>query len=158
MSVSNRALIGLGANLNDPIQQILDARVALTNLPLVASWQCSALYVSSPVGYSDQPNFVNCVLALNTHYDAYSLFGYMQTIETDLGRTRDKNNQNAPRLIDIDMLMFGDKQLADPNLIIPHPRMRERLFVLEPLADLGVDMKPDPAVDFGEQVLHRLSI
>jgi len=158
MSVVNRALIGLGANLNDPIQQILDARVALINLPLVTGWECSPFYVSAPVGYSDQPNFINCVLSLETSYDAYTLFRYMQGIEAQLGRVRDKNNQNAPRLIDIDMLMFGEQQLSDPKLIIPHPRMGERLFVIKPLADLGVQVESEPNADFSDQVLHQLLI
>jgi len=158
MSVSNRALIGLGANLNDPIQQILDARLALSHLPLVKSWQCSSFYLSTPVGYSDQPNFVNCVLALDTGYDAYTLFEYMQAIEAGLGRVRDVNNQNAPRLIDIDMLMFSDQQLSDPKLTIPHPRMNQRLFVIKPLADLGVHIQPNVNTDFSQQVLYQLSI
>ena len=153
-----QALIGLGANLNDPIQQILDARVALTNLPLVTNWECSPLYVSTPVGYSDQPNFVNCVLSLKTSYDAYALFYQMQSVETKLGRIREEGNQNAPRLIDIDMLMFGDQQLNDPELIIPHPRIEERLFVIKPLADLGVQIEPNPSTDFSDQVLHQLTI
>ena len=158
MSVLNRALIGLGANLGDPIQQILDARALLSALPLVASCESSYLYVSSPVGYSDQPNFINCALALETSYDAVQLFAQMQSIETHLGRVRVQGNQNAPRMIDIDLLLFGDQTSDDPVLTIPHPRICERLFVMQPLADLGVDMKADENVDFSDQILHRLSI
>ena len=156
MNDSMKAFIGLGANLGDPIQQIVDARAELAALDGVMSWRCSAMYVSSPVGYSDQPNFINCVLVLETHYQPHELFAHMQRVEEQLGRVRDPENQNAPRLIDIDLILFGDECLDDEQLIVPHPRLSERLFVLEPLRELGVQIKPDSHTDFTLQILHRL--
>lgn len=158
MTISTSAFIGLGANLGNPIQQIVDARSKLIRLTSTVSWRCSSMYVSSPVGYSDQPNFINCVLALETLDDAHTLFANMQCAEEALGRVRDPYNQNAPRLIDIDLILFGDQDLNDEHLIVPHPRMAERLFVLEPLGELGVVIPCDERADFSQQILHRLSI
>lgn len=153
------AFLGLGANLGDPIQQIVDARRCLLCLSGTEALRSSSLYVSSPVGYSEQPNFINCVVALETHDDAHILLDDMQSIEKRLGRVRDASNQNAPRMIDIDLLLYGETQINDPRLIVPHPRMQERLFVLEPLHELGVrDYPKSLNTDFTQQELHKLSL
>ena len=134
--------IGLGANLLDPVQNVIDAKRLLVNGDNKNnSLQSSSLYLSSPVGYEDQPYFVNCVVALSTEYDCQSLFDLMQYIENKLGRTRDKSNQNAARSIDLDLLLFGDQIIESSNLIVPHPRISERLFVLQPLAELKPELK-----------------
>lgn len=158
MSTIAQAVLGLGANLGDPIQQILDARMALSNLPEVLSWTCSSMYLSSPVGYSDQPDFINCVILLQTRYRAEALFEQMQEIERSLGRVRVNGNQNAPRSIDIDMLMFADQKIDKPELTIPHPRMNQRLFVIEPLLELGIEVAPNATFNFSDQILSRLAI
>ena len=158
MAAIKQAVLGLGANLGDPIQQMIDARVALCALSQVTGSRCSSMYLSSPVGYSEQPNFINCVLVLKTYYSAQDLFKQMQRIEMSLGRIRIEDNQNAPRLIDIDLLMFGDLTINLPDLIIPHPRMNQRLFVIEPLAELGINIQASPNCDFSDQVIARLAI
>jgi len=158
MSASQQAVLGLGANLGDPIQQILDARLALTSLPHVISWQCSSMYASSPVGYLEQPDFINCVLLLQTTHQVESLFEQMQEIELNLGRVRNKLEQNAPRMIDIDLLMFAEQRVDTSKLTIPHPRMTQRRFVIEPLSELGIYITPHSDVDFANQSLIRLAI
>ena len=158
MQTVTRAWLGLGANLGDPIQQLIDARVKLVNLPFVSAWQCSSMYVSSPVGYSDQADFINCVLALDVSVSAQDLFAQMQLIEVALGRVRVQDNQNAPRCIDIDLLMYGEQAINESNLVVPHPRMNQRLFVIEPLQQLGVRVEADQDIDFSDQHLHKLSI
>ena len=158
MRTVTRAWLGLGANLGDPIQQLVDARIRLVDLPFVSTWQCSAMYVSSPVGYSDQADFINCVLELDVSVSAQDLFAQMQLIETALGRVRVQANQNAPRSIDIDLLMYGEHFIDEPDLVVPHPRMNQRLFVIEPLRQLGVRVEADQEIDFSDQHLHKLSI
>jgi len=135
------AYIGLGSNLGDRVQNIIDARRHLLELTFVQSLQSSSLYLSSPVGYFDQADFINCVVSLTVACDAATLFEEMQKIELFLARVRDARNQNAPRTIDLDLLMFGDLQNADPRLTIPHPRMAERLFVLQPLSELAPNLE-----------------
>lgn len=130
------AYLGLGGNLGDPIEQIISARSALLSLPSVLGGRCSSFYSSSPVGYGDQPDFINCVLELKVTSSALELLDSMQFIEIDLGRMRLPGNQNAPRLIDIDLLLFGDQTIESERLSVPHPRMMERLFVLRPLTEL----------------------
>ncbi len=158
MSKLKRAWLGLGSNLDDPIQQIMDARVQLLALTCVHGWQCSIMYQSSPVGFSDQPNFINCVLVLDVDIEATELFSEMRFIETNLGRVRDDLNQNAPRKIDIDLLLFDDQVSDKPELIIPHPRMTQRLFVLEPLSELGLELERDAKTDFSQQTIHQLTV
>ena len=154
------AYIGVGANLGDPIQQIVDARMALRNLPETQSLRTSSLYYSKPVGYADQANFVNAVFEVVTSMEAYNLFAGMQKIELALGRQRDANNQNAPRVIDLDLLLFADQVIDDERLVVPHPRMSERSFVLKPLAELAPKLatKYGASQDFPDQVLHRLIV
>ncbi|WP_170132060.1 2-amino-4-hydroxy-6-hydroxymethyldihydropteridine diphosphokinase [Arenicella xantha] len=130
------AYLGLGANLGDPVQQLIDAKNYLSKLPNCKILNASAYYLTSPVGYQSQPDFVNCVVALETTLSAEVLLQKTQKIENLLGRTRVLGNQNAPRLIDIDILLFGDVQLNTADLSIPHPRIAERLFVLLPLSEL----------------------
>lgn len=130
------AYLGLGGNLGDPIEQIISARSALFGLPTVLGGRCSSFYSSSPVGYDDQPDFINCVVELKVTSSAMELLDSMQHIESHLGRRRVSNNQNAPRLIDIDLLLFADQTIESERLSVPHPRMKERLFVLRPLLEL----------------------
>ncbi len=132
----NLAYVGLGANLGDPIQQLIDAREALRRVPEMEALRCSSFYSSSPVGYDAQPDFINCVVEVHTRAAPYELFNQMQLIESNLGRERVVDNQNAPRLIDIDLLLYGDEQIDSERLIVPHPRMKRRLFVIEPLLEL----------------------
>lgn len=133
------AYIGLGANLGDPVQKILDAKRYLLTNSSIHLLKSSSLYLSSPVGYKDQPHFVNSVCEIETQLSADALLEFLNRIESSLGRQRDLDNQNAPRLIDLDLLLYGNDVIETKTLIVPHPRMSERLFVIEPLAELAPD-------------------
>ena len=132
-----KAYVGLGANLGDRIRQINEARRRIAALSGVTAVRCSPLYETAPVGYQAQGDFINAVLELDTEIGAESLFHGLQSVEVALGRKRELGNRNAPRVIDIDLLLFGAEIIAKPELQIPHPRMHQRLFVLLPLADLN---------------------
>lgn len=136
-----QAYVGIGSNLGDCVQNIIDARKKLLSLEFVKLMQSSSLYLSSPVGYSDQADFINCAVVLEVDCSPAELFKEMQNIEIELGRERDASNQNAPRTIDLDLLLFGDLQKEDPMLTIPHPRISQRLFVLLPLLEIAPNLE-----------------
>jgi 2-amino-4-hydroxy-6-hydroxymethyldihydropteridine diphosphokinase len=159
--MSTLAYLGLGANLGDPIQQIVDARAALARLPSTLHLRCSYFYASSPLGYDAQPDFINCVIELATDSSAIELLDQMQVIEKTLGRERVTCNQNAPRTIDIDLLLYGDKTIDMERLQVPHPRIKSRLFVLRPLLELTRLEPYRKALEFGDfegQDLTQLTI
>ncbi len=141
-----RAYLGLGANLGDPVQQIIDARNRLTAINGINELRSSSLYLTTPVGATPvgaapagdgaQRDFINCVFELHLQLGVEALFRQTQAIELELGRVRDSDNQNAARLIDIDLLLFDELTLNSDSLTLPHPRMHQRLFVLQPLAEL----------------------
>jgi 2-amino-4-hydroxy-6-hydroxymethyldihydropteridine diphosphokinase len=89
------------------------------------------------VGYAAQPDFVNAVAALDTELDAHALLRELQALEAGHGRRR--GFANAPRTLDLDLLLFGDERIAETDLVVPHPRMHERAFVLEPLVEVAPD-------------------
>lgn len=158
------AYLGLGGNLGDPIQQIITARHAIYQWDYCLNGRCSYFYLSSPVGYADQADFVNCAIQIHTSADPYQLLDFCQQLEIKLGRHRDPNNQNAARIIDIDILMIGDLCISDSKLELPHPRMKQRLFVLLPLLDV---LEPDKQKSvqyecengsFGDQRVYRLLV
>jgi 2-amino-4-hydroxy-6-hydroxymethyldihydropteridine diphosphokinase len=159
--MSTLAYLGLGANLGDPIQQMVDAREALLGLESTLRLRCSNFYLSSPVGYEAQADFINCVVELETNIGALELLDDMQSIENAIGRHRVADNQNAPRVIDIDLLLFGDQAINEERLQVPHPRMKNRLFVLKPLLELAKLEPYRTAVEVGDfdgQALVRLTI
>ena len=125
-----RAYVGLGANLGDREATILRA---LELLPDVVAF--STLVETDPVGYLDQPRFLNGVAALETDLPPRELLARLLEAERALGRTRE-GPRYGPRMIDLDLLLYGDTELDEPGLTVPHPRMHERRFVLEPLAEL----------------------
>jgi 2-amino-4-hydroxy-6-hydroxymethyldihydropteridine diphosphokinase len=125
-----RAYVGLGANLGDREATI---RRAVELLPDVVA--VSTLIETDPVGYLDQPRFLNGVAALETELEPRELLNLLLEIERELGRTRD-GPRFGPRTIDLDLLVYGQTQLDEPGLTLPHPRLHERRFVLEPLAEL----------------------
>lgn len=135
--MSTLAYLGLGGNLRDPIQQIVDARGMLRRLSGVSALRCSNFYLSSPVGYEQQADFINCVVEIETCYAPIELLDWMLSIENSLGRRRVIGNQNAARLIDIDLLLYGDQVIDNERLTVPHPRMTNRLFVIKPLLELA---------------------
>ena len=128
--------LGLGSNIGDRESNILDAVNKLTTSSKIDLLRSSAIYQTEPWGLGNQPKFLNSVLEIKTNLSPISLLTYTQTIETMLGRQ--KQVRFGPRLIDIDILLYGDQSVyyEEPNLQIPHPRMHIRSFVLTPLAEL----------------------
>ena len=131
------AFIALGSNLNDPAAQVNAGFAALGALPATRVTARSSLYRSAPVGYTAQPDFINAVAALETTLTPRALLEELLAIERSHGRVREF--PNAPRTLDLDVLLYGDLQLHEHGLTIPHPRMHERAFVMVPLAEIAPD-------------------
>ena len=129
------AFIGLGANLDDPRAQVLRAFDELARLPQTSLTAKSSLWRSAPLGYSNQPEFVNAVARLETGLSADALLDELKKVESKHGRER--SFANAPRTLDLDLLLYGDETLASQRLTVPHPRMHERAFVLKPLLEIA---------------------
>ncbi|MEO2280426.1 2-amino-4-hydroxy-6-hydroxymethyldihydropteridine diphosphokinase [Pseudoalteromonas pernae] len=134
-----KVYLGLGANLNDPISQLKQAITALEQLGGTRAHRCSALYASKPMGPQDQPDYVNAVMELECELPPHALLDAIQAIELKLGRVR-KEERWGPRTLDIDIILFGDKQLDDERLTVPHYGMKEREFVLYPLLELAPEL------------------
>ena len=132
-----RAYIGIGANLGDAPKQVRDAIAALGTLPDTSLAAASSLYRTAPVGYLDQPDFINAVAALNTTLEPLALLDGLQAIENRFGRER--SFKDAPRTLDLDVLLYDDWQIDSSRLTVPHPRMHERAFVLAPLLEVAPD-------------------
>lgn len=133
-----RAYIGLGSNLDDPVQQLHRALEGLTRLPQTQLVACSRFYRSTPLGPQDQPDYVNAVAALDTDLPPAALLDALQAIEVGQGRVRLR--RWGPRSLDLDILLYGVAVLATPRLTVPHPGLTERSFVLYPLAELDPDL------------------
>ena len=129
------AYIGLGANLEDPVAQVAAGVAALAALPRTRLIAQSSLYRTAPVGYADQPDFINAVAAVATELSPRALLDAMLATEQQRGRVR--TFLNAPRTLDLDVLLYGQMQMHEDGLTIPHPRMHERAFVLVPLAEIA---------------------
>jgi 2-amino-4-hydroxy-6-hydroxymethyldihydropteridine diphosphokinase len=129
------AFVGIGSNLDDPRAQVLRAFEELEALPHTRLVKKSSLYRSAPAGYAAQPDFVNAVAQLETGLPAERLLAELQAIELRHGRSR--SFANAPRTLDLDLLLYGAAQLKTATLQVPHPRMRERAFVLKPLLEIA---------------------
>jgi len=137
-ALPHQAYIGLGGNLDDPAARIRRAFSALARLPETRLAATSSLYRTAPVGYLDQPDFVNAVAVLETRLAPLALLDALLGLELDAGRER--AFRNAPRTLDLDLLVYGDLQLDHPRLVLPHPRMGSRAFVLEPLAEVAPEL------------------
>ena len=133
------AYIGLGANIGAPRQQLTDAIIALSGLPQTRLARHSSFYRTAPLGYENQPEFLNAVAALETQLAPGALLEGLQGIERRHGRER--SFPNSPRTLDLDLLLFGGETIARPGLTVPHPRMHERAFVLAPLLELAPDIE-----------------
>lgn len=161
-TLKHRAFIGLGSNLENPQQQVSAAMAALDTLPASRLVQGSSLYTSAPVGYADQPDFVNAAALIETELSAEALLQALLELEQQFGRVR--TFLNAPRTLDLDILLYDDQTIAQPALQVPHPRMHERAFVLMPLAEIdpellipGKGRLVDLLAHCGEQSVHRLN-
>jgi 2-amino-4-hydroxy-6-hydroxymethyldihydropteridine diphosphokinase len=152
------AYIGMGANLpsitGPPEATLTAAAERLGSLGRVIAR--SKLYTTTPVGFANQPRFVNAVIALETDLEPRHLLHDLLAIEQEFGRDRSNAVRNGPRTLDLDILLFGDVQLSEPGLEIPHPRLAERAFALAPLAEIAPDIT---AARLGlpvKQLLHQL--
>ncbi len=134
MSLNHECYIGLGSNLGDREQHIMQAIQAIHQIEQTEVFQCSAVYETDPVGYTDQPAFLNMAVAVQTALPLDRFFNMMLQIEAELGRVR--AIRWGPRVIDLDLLLFDDLVMQSENLDLPHPRMFERAFVLVPLLDV----------------------
>jgi 2-amino-4-hydroxy-6-hydroxymethyldihydropteridine diphosphokinase len=146
--------VGLGANLGDARHAIEDAVVAIGKLPDTQVISCSSLYLSAPVDALG-PDYINAVVHLQTRINAYSLLDAFQALENSAGRERPY--YHAPRTLDIDMLLFGSASIESQVLVVPHPRMRARAFVMFPLAELAPHSVAESDLQMlGDQRIQKL--
>ena len=161
MPQTHFAVIALGSNLAEPARQVRAALSALEAHPQIQIEKTSSLYVTAPVGYDDQPDFVNAVCSVRTSLDGVSLLAVLNRIESDFGRER--TFRNAPRTLDLDIIDFDGISSSDPQLTLPHPRAHERSFVMKPLAEIlpdfvlgGHGRAADLAAALGEEGIRLL--
>ncbi len=139
-----RAYVGLGANLGDRGLAVRRAVELLEAEPGIEVVAVSMLRETDPVGYTDQPRFLNGAAALETALPAHRLLERLLAVERELGRVRGEGPRFGPRAIDLDLLLYGDETVDVPGLTVPHPRLAERRFVLEPLHELDPGLRlPD---------------
>jgi len=139
MALWRPAYVGVGSNLEDPRAQVQRALGRLAQLPLTRVEVTSPLYRSKPVGPIAQPDFVNAVAGLLTELEAPALFAELRALEAALGRPA-KHERWGPRVIDLDLLSYARERRTGPDLVLPHPGIPERNFVLYPLADIAPDL------------------
>lgn len=135
-----RAYIGLGSNQSEPLVQLRRAREALAALPGTELRRCSSVYETAPVGYTDQPDFLNAVCCIETDFGPLDLMRALLDIEVQQGRTR-HGPAGGPRTLDLDLLLYEQRVLVAEMLQLPHPRLHERGFVLYPLAEIAPDLQ-----------------
>jgi 2-amino-4-hydroxy-6-hydroxymethyldihydropteridine diphosphokinase len=129
------AYIAVGSNLTDPLNQVLSAFNEIGKMPKSKLIKKSSCYSSLPLGYKDQPNFINAVALIETKLSPRELLSQLQMIE--YLQKRERSFPNAPRTVDLDILLYEDLSLKTPELTIPHPRMHERAFVIFPLLEIA---------------------
>ena len=161
MPQTHFAVIALGSNLAEPARQVRAALSTLEAHPQIQIEKTSSLYVTAPVGYDEQPDFVNAVCSVRTSLDGVSLLAVLNRIESDFGRER--TFRNAPRTLDLDIIDFDGISSNDPHLTLPHPRAHERSFVMKPLAEIlpdfvlgGHGRAADLAAALGEEGIRLL--
>lgn len=150
------AYVGLGANLGAAARTLAWAVEQLAGLPHCSVCGCSSLYSTAPVDATG-PDFMNAVVALNTRLPALSLLKELQQIELMAGRQRPY--RNAPRTLDLDLLLYGSAHIDTPALQVPHPRMAQRAFVLHPLAELAPEwVTPQQLQSVRDQHIRRVGV
>jgi len=138
LNVSSRKVvcfIGVGSNTGDPVQNCLEALDRLSAGETTEVLRRSSLYRTEPVGIIDQPWFINAVVEVRTTLEAHALLGVLQGIEERMGRVR--AGKGGPRVIDLDILLYGERVIRDETLCVPHPEMHRRRFVLVPLMEIA---------------------
>jgi 2-amino-4-hydroxy-6-hydroxymethyldihydropteridine diphosphokinase len=136
-----RAFVGLGSNLGERETTLRAAIGRLKTIPDIEVLGVSSLRDTEPVGYVDQPRFLNGAVELETALSARALLGVLLELERAFGRDRSTGPAMGPRTLDLDLLLYGDATIDEPLLEVPHPRLHERRFVLEPLAELAPDLE-----------------
>lgn len=139
--------IGIGSNLSDPVKQVKQAIAAIKSIDKCQLIACSSLYCSQPMGPQDQPDYINAVVALQTQLSPLALLDTLQLLEKLAGRVR-KGERWGARILDLDILLYGNEVIKSERLIVPHYGMKEREFVLLPLAEIA----PDLTLPSGEKV------
>lgn len=150
-----RAFVGLGGNLGDVETTLMEAVWALESLPQSSLRAQSAIYRSPPWGRTDQPDFLNCVVEIQTRLAAIELLNRLLEIEERFGRVRDPADRWGPRKLDLDLLAYGDEEIDEPGLHLPHPRLKERAFVLVPLAEIAPTLQL-PGLDRVDAMLAQV--
>ena len=135
-----RAFVGLGANLGDPAAQLAAALEAIGRVPNTRVVKTSSLYRTAPIGYAAQPDFVNAVAGLLTRLAPRVLLDALKALEATLGREAPVVRW-GPRRIDLDLLVYGAARIEEPGLVVPHPGLAARAFVLQPLSDVAPDLE-----------------
>jgi 2-amino-4-hydroxy-6-hydroxymethyldihydropteridine diphosphokinase len=133
------ACIALGSNLVDPRLQVERGFAALAALPRTRLLARSRLYRTPPWGMPDQPDFINAAVRLETTLTPRELLDALLAIEARAGRMR--GARNGPRILDLDLLLYGNRVINEPDIVVPHPRLHERAFVLLPLVDVAADFE-----------------
>ncbi|MEN9904844.1 MAG: hypothetical protein RLZZ555_1409 [Pseudomonadota bacterium] len=155
MSLPVTAYVALGANLGDARATVSDAIAALAGLPGTRLLQASSLYRTAPWEASG-PDFINAVAAIETTLGAHELLRALQALELQAGRER--TYRNAPRTLDLDMLLYGEAVIDTADLIVPHPRLGKRAFVLVPLAEIAPGLvTPRQLQAVADQAIERLA-
>ena len=154
MRAAVTAHVALGANLGDPVQAVRDALARIGALPATALTRQSSLYRTAPID-SGGPDYINAVAQIQTGLTAPELLAHLQQVERDAGRERP--HRNAPRTLDLDLLLYGDARIASAALQVPHPRMLQRAFVLVPLAEIAPErVTPDQLAAVAAQGIARI--
>ncbi|MCZ7529912.1 MAG: 2-amino-4-hydroxy-6-hydroxymethyldihydropteridine diphosphokinase [Acidimicrobiia bacterium] len=151
---TQRAVLGLGSNMGDRRANLRTAVAAIRDATAPAEVTVSALYETSPVGGPPQDDYLNAVVAFDTERDARELLELCAELENAAGRVREE--RFGPRTLDVDILLLGDIRVDEPDLVVPHPRMGERGFVLVPLADVAPERAEEPTDGWHE--VHRVAV
>lgn len=136
-----RVFVGLGGNVGDVETTLTEARWYIDALPQTSVRAQSKFYRSPPWGNTDQPDFINAVVEVQTRLAPRVLLNYLLDIETKFGRDRSEGEKWGPREIDLDMLTFGEEVIDEPGMHLPHPHLHERAFVLVPLAEIAPELE-----------------
>ena len=145
--------LGLGSNIGNRLENLKNAIKLITNHQKIEISKESSIYETKPFGYTDQPNFLNMVIEINTSLNPRDLLELLLNIETKLGRKREIHW--GPRIIDIDILLYGEKMINEPDLQIPHPYIDQRLFVLLPLSEIYTGTIPPVSLEI-DHLINRL--
>ncbi len=153
MITHSTVYVGLGSNLNNPVHQVKQGLRALNTIPTAHLLTHSALYRSKPLGPPNQPDYINAVAVLTTGLPPLTLLSKLQTIENKQGRVRGAERW-GPRTLDLDMLLYDNRQSQEPQLTLPHPGLYERAFVLYPLYECA----PDLVLPDGQRVCDLMQL